>query len=171
MTDSSTELEPTTPTPPTTHRVRITSDGKLSGSSVEIDGRPVGQHVSAVEWRLEANKQLATARVTFVGVEIDGIAEGTATIGDHPTGGSQEQPATGDVARQLAAIGQQLQALIIQASIACATCLAEERQAARQGHNIVNAIVDGTGYCNDHLDVVNGRLVPRKTSGLIVAGG
>lgn len=66
---------------------------------------------------------------------------------------------------------QQLQQLIIQTAIACATCLAEERQQARPGHNIANAIIDGTGYCNEHLDVHGGRLVPRKSSGLIVTGG
>lgn len=66
---------------------------------------------------------------------------------------------------------QQLQQTIIQAAIACATCLAEERQQARPGHNIANAIIDGTGYCNEHLDVHGARLVPRKSSGLIVTGG
>lgn len=66
---------------------------------------------------------------------------------------------------------EQLQQTIIQAAIACATCLAEERQQTRPGHNIANAIIDGTGYCNEHLDVHGGRLVPRKSSGLIVTGG
>lgn len=72
---------------------------------------------------------------------------------------------------QLDAAVQNLTNLLVQTAIACATCLAEERQQARPGHNIANAIIDGTGYCNEHLDVHGGRLVPRKSSGLIVTGG
>lgn len=66
---------------------------------------------------------------------------------------------------------QQLQQLIIQTALGCATCLTEERTGTRPGHNIANTIIDGTAYCNEHLDTANGRLVPRKSSGLIVTGG
>lgn len=66
---------------------------------------------------------------------------------------------------------QQLHQLILQVSPQCATCAAEMRQNARPGANLVNVIIDGTGYCHEHVDVINGRLVPRKSSGLIVAGG
>ena len=64
-----------------------------------------------------------------------------------------------------------LQQLIMQTTLACATCLHEERTATRAAHNLANTIVDGTAYCNEYLDDVNGRLVPRKSSGLIVTGG
>lgn len=76
-----------------------------------------------------------------------------------------------DTTAQITALAQQLQQFIIQTSPQCATCLAEARQGARPGANLVNVILDGTGYCHDHCDVVNGRLVPKKSSGLIVAGG
>jgi hypothetical protein len=66
---------------------------------------------------------------------------------------------------------QQLQQLIIQTAPACATCLHEERGGVRPGRNLANTIIDGTAYCNEHLDDVGGRLVPRKTSGLIITGG
>lgn len=72
---------------------------------------------------------------------------------------------------QLAAVFEQLQQLIIQTSPQCATCATELRQGARPGANLVNVIIDGTGYCHEHCDVVNGRLVPKKTSGLIITGG
>jgi hypothetical protein len=72
---------------------------------------------------------------------------------------------------QVAGAFDQLQQLIIQTAPACATCLHEERQGARPGRNLANTIIDGTAYCNEHLDDVGGRLVPRKTSGLIITGG
>lgn len=78
---------------------------------------------------------------------------------------------TSGLRAQLSEAIQHLTNLIIQTATACATCLAEERQNTRPGHNIANTIIDGTGYCNDHLDLVGARLVPRKTSGLIITGG
>lgn len=70
---------------------------------------------------------------------------------------------------ELAAIAQQL-GVIFQMQPQCAICAAEARQGQRPNINFVNVIVDGTGYCNDHVDIVNGRLRPRATSGLIIGG-
>jgi hypothetical protein len=84
---------------------------------------------------------------------------------------------TGSVRDQLDAAHQHLAAIrqnldvIFNAHAVCATCCAEHRQAARPNMNFVNVIVDGTGYCHDHVDIANGRLVPKSSSGIIVAGG
>jgi len=75
------------------------------------------------------------------------------------------------LAQQLATAVQAIQQLIIQTAPACATCLHEERGGGRPGHNLANTVIDGTAFCNEHLDDVNGRLVPRKSSGLIITGG
>ena len=61
--------------------------------------------------------------------------------------------------------------MLLQLHAQCATCVADVRQGARPAPNLLNVIVDGTGYCHEHVDIANGRLVPRKTSGLIVTGG
>lgn len=72
---------------------------------------------------------------------------------------------------QLAGTVQQLTAAIVQCAPKCATCAAENMQGQRPGINVALAIIDGTGYCPEHVDLVNGRLVPKKTSGLIITGG
>lgn len=60
--------------------------------------------------------------------------------------------------------------MLLQLHAQCATCVADVRQGARPAPNLLNVIVDGTGYCHEHVDVVNGRLVPKTGSGLILGG-
>jgi hypothetical protein len=81
-------------------------------------------------------------------------------------------PATADpeTTRQLTAIAQQLD-MLFRVAAQCATCAAEMRQGARPAANVVNVIVDGTGYCHEHVDLVGGRLVPKTSSGLYVPPG
>jgi hypothetical protein len=179
VTDT-TDIELLVPTP--AHRVRIISEGAPSGTDVLIDGASVANHVTAIDWHLDTDGS-ASARITFAGVELDGIAEGTATIGDHPAETAAENMTdvrdqldelTNDVTalrEQLAGVVQQLTQLTIQTALACATCYTEERTGTRTGHNLANVTIDGTGYCHEHVDLVNGRLVPKKTSGLIITGG
>lgn len=76
------------------------------------------------------------------------------------------QPANPDL---LPAIAQQIN-MLLQLHAQCATCVADVRQGARPAPNLLNVIVDGTGYCHEHVDVVNGRLVPKTGSGLILGG-
>lgn len=84
---------------------------------------------------------------------------------------AQRIAVVGKLLTELKAQGEQLQQLTIQTAPACATCYTEERQGQRPGHNLANAVIDGTGYCHEHLDLINGRLVPKKSSGLIITGG
>ena len=72
-----------------------------------------------------------------------------------------------NLGQQLAQLGQLVQTLL-QVHPQCAVCAAELRQGARPAANVVNVIVDGTGLCHDHVDVVSGRLVPKTGSGLIL---
>lgn len=71
---------------------------------------------------------------------------------------------------QLAQLAQQL-AVLLQVQSQCATCVADARQGARPDTNFVNVIIDGSGYCHQHVDVVNGRLVPKTGSGIVLGGG
>lgn len=84
---------------------------------------------------------------------------------------AQRIAVVGKLLTELKAQGEQLQQLTIQTALACATCYTEERAGTRPGHNFANTTLAGTSYCNEHLDLVNGRLVPKKSSGLIVTGG
>jgi hypothetical protein len=94
-------------------------------------------------------------------------AQGATAVSSEPIHAEPDP----ELRQQIAANAQQLQQLIIQTAPACATCLHEERGGVRPGHNLANTVIDGTAYCNEHLDDVGGRLVPRKTSGLIITGG
>jgi hypothetical protein len=67
-------------------------------------------------------------------------------------------------------IAQQL-GILFQIAPQCATCAADVRQGARPAPNLANVIVDGTGLCHEHVDVVSGRLVPKTSGGLILGGG
>ncbi len=167
----------------TQRRIRIESnldtDKKthaLHHTRVYIDDQDVTADVIAIDWHADAHSiptatiQLYSPALTAEAAEAE---PGETNHGEHVTD-QPENPAITelrDQITQLAAQNQQLQQLLIQVTAACATCLTEERQGTRQGHNLANTIIDGTAYCNEHLDVASGRLVPRKSSGIIVTGG
>ena len=196
MTDTtSTELAPAADTAPPARRVRIEynldTDRKthaLHHTHVYVDGRDISNDIIAIDWHADA-KSIPTATITIYAPALDADTD-EAEFVKHTPGGAPgpDEPLTqkdlglhklalanqGEqitaLADQLATITQQL-GLIFQAHAHCATCGAEGRQGLRPNINFINVIIDGTGYCYDHVDLVNGRLVPKNSSGIIVAGG
>lgn len=177
----------------TGRRVRIESaldaDGKthaLHHTRVYVGDEDITNDIVAIDWHADA-KSAPTATIQIFSPHLaaealeaefartDGTTPEPETLTKHDLGlhklalVSQGERITA-LTDQLAAITQQL-GVIFQMQPQCATCAAEARQGQRPNINFVNVIVDGTGYCNDHVDITAGRLRPRGTSGLIIAGG
>jgi hypothetical protein len=148
----------------------------LHHTKIYIDDQDITNDVIAIDWHADATSApTATIQIYAPGLQAEALETDT-TPGELITAPADPRldELTNDVAtlrEQLAGAFNQLHQLIIQTALACATCFTEERQGTRAGHNLANTIIDGTAYCNEHLDDVNGRLVPRKSSGLIIAGG
>lgn len=175
----------------TARRIRIESaldtDRKthaLHHTRIYIGDEDITNDVIAIDWHADATSApTATIQIYAPGLEAEALEAAAAPTAE-PTalraGMTPSQTAyvlegkldalAGNLREFIGPALQQLQQTIVQAALACATCLHEERTATRQGHNLANTIIDGTAYCNEHLDDINGRLVPRKTSGLIITG-
>lgn len=164
---------------PTGRRVRIESnldtDKKthaLHHTKVTIDGTDVTNDVIAIDWHADA-RSIPTATIQLYAPALD--AEATETTAPQPIHGEVllVQDSLADEIAELKQayreITQQL-ATLTQGQPLCATCTTEARAGTRPNINWLNVIIDGTGYCHDHTDTVNGRLVPKKTSGIIITG-
>ncbi len=170
----------------TARRIRIESnldtDRKthaLHHTKIYADDQDITNDVIAIDWHADA-KSIPTATIQIYSPSLHAEAAETEAIhGELITAepDTRIDDLTDEVSGLRAQLDtatqqlQQLQQLIIQTSPQCATCATEHRQGTRPAMNLVNVIIDGTGYCHEHVDLVSGRLVPKKTSGLIITGG